>query len=268
VSLVLYVVLAVVVAAVLFVLAANLLASGEQIAPPLRDDPIWGLPPEIPIAATEVDAVRLPIALRGYRFAETDALLDRLATELRQRDREIAELKRVAYGPGPVAADPDDPELLPGAEAETTEIPADEPTTDADLPAPSDEPSAEVEPDVAEVPAVEEDAALEEAESQPADLAEADDAQPEEAQPDEGEVAGAPADDAEPDEAQPDEVESEEGEVVEAPADDAESEDAEPEDAEPDEAQPGKAKTNAPAARKARDTARRPQQRRRKGNRR
>ena len=33
------------------------------------------------------------MALRGYRFAETDILLDRLAGELRRRDEEIARLQ-------------------------------------------------------------------------------------------------------------------------------------------------------------------------------
>jgi hypothetical protein len=33
------------------------------------------------------------VALRGYRFAETDLLLDRLTDELRQRDDEIARLR-------------------------------------------------------------------------------------------------------------------------------------------------------------------------------
>jgi len=39
--------------------------------------------------------VRLPVALRGYRFAETDLLLDRLVEELRARDEEIARLRGV-----------------------------------------------------------------------------------------------------------------------------------------------------------------------------
>jgi hypothetical protein len=38
-------------------------------------------------------SARLPVALRGYRFAETDLLLDRLTEELRLRDDEIARLR-------------------------------------------------------------------------------------------------------------------------------------------------------------------------------
>jgi DivIVA domain-containing protein len=93
VHLFLYGVLAVFLAAGLFLLATRFLPAGEQIAPPLRDEPPWELPPDRPLAPEDVDAVRLPVALRGYRFAETDLLLDRLAAELRARDAEIAELR-------------------------------------------------------------------------------------------------------------------------------------------------------------------------------
>jgi hypothetical protein len=91
--LLLYGLLAILLAAGLFALAARFLPAGEQIAPPLRDEPPWDLPPDRPLHPDEVDAVRLPVALRGYRFAETDLLLDRLAIELRARDEEIARLR-------------------------------------------------------------------------------------------------------------------------------------------------------------------------------
>lgn len=84
---------AVVVAAVLFLLAARFLPAGEQIAPAVRDEPLWSLPEHRRLDAADIDAVKLPVAVRGYRFAETDLLLDRLATELRQRDDEIARLR-------------------------------------------------------------------------------------------------------------------------------------------------------------------------------
>ena len=84
--------LAIVLAAALFLLAAFVLPAGEQIAPPLRDEPLWE-PPARPLSAADVAAARLPVALRGYRFAETDRLLDRLADELDRRDAEIARLR-------------------------------------------------------------------------------------------------------------------------------------------------------------------------------
>jgi len=84
---------AIVAAAVLFLLGARFLPRGEQIAPAVRDEPPWELPAERSLRAEDIDEVRLPVALRGYRFAETDLLLDRLADELRARDEEIARLR-------------------------------------------------------------------------------------------------------------------------------------------------------------------------------
>jgi DivIVA domain-containing protein len=115
----LYGLLAIAIAVLLFALAARFLPAGEQIAPPLRDEPPWDLPADRPLSADDVDEVRLPVALRGYRFAETDLLLDRLAGELRARDAEIARLRayrpdpapevRAAGPAGATAADPDEP---------------------------------------------------------------------------------------------------------------------------------------------------------------
>ncbi len=104
---VLYGLLAIIIAGLLFVLAARFLPAGEQIAPPLRDEPPWDLPDGRTLAAEDVDSVRLPVALRGYRFAETDLLLDRLATELRERDAEIERLRGIATG-SLVMPEPDD----------------------------------------------------------------------------------------------------------------------------------------------------------------
>src|SRR5262249_60038391 len=49
--------------------------------------------PDRKLGREDVVSARLPVALRGYRFAETDLLLDRLTDELRQRDDEIARLR-------------------------------------------------------------------------------------------------------------------------------------------------------------------------------
>lgn len=114
-TLLLYGVLAVILAAVLFLVASRFLPAGEQIAPPLRDEPPWELPADRPLAAAEIDDVRLPVALRGYRFAETDLLLDRLAAELRARDDEIARLRKGSTGALGEDETPD-PSLVTGAE--------------------------------------------------------------------------------------------------------------------------------------------------------
>ena len=58
-------------------------------APPDRPD--LGLPQE-PLTVDDVDGVRFSMALRGYRMDEVDAVLARLARELEDRDRRIAEL--------------------------------------------------------------------------------------------------------------------------------------------------------------------------------
>jgi DivIVA domain-containing protein len=110
-TLLLWAALTVVVAAVLFVVIARVLPAGEQIAPAVRDEPPWELPPDRSLTAEDVDQLRLPVALRGYRFAETDLLLDRVAEELRLRDAEIARLREF-LNPRPleVSTDPARPE--------------------------------------------------------------------------------------------------------------------------------------------------------------
>jgi len=118
----LYGLLAILLAGGLFLLASWLLPAGEQIAPPVRDDPPWEMQAERALAADDIDGVRLPVALRGYRFAETDLLLDRLAAELRARDAEIARLR----GDEPASVDEAVPveEAVPVDEAAPVEAPA------------------------------------------------------------------------------------------------------------------------------------------------
>lgn len=89
----LYGLLAIVIMGALFLVAVNLLPAGEQIAPSVRDEAPWNLPMSRPLDATDIASLRLPVSLRGYRFAETDVLLDRLSEELRARDAEIARLR-------------------------------------------------------------------------------------------------------------------------------------------------------------------------------
>jgi DivIVA domain-containing protein len=51
---------------------------------------------ELPVDAVDraaLEGLRFSLAFRGYRMDEVDAVLDRLATELEQRDRRIAELE-------------------------------------------------------------------------------------------------------------------------------------------------------------------------------
>lgn len=64
---------------------------GLSEAPPDRLD--HPLPLDRPVDRADVDAVRLPLAVRGYRMSEVDDVLDRVAAELTQRDARIADLE-------------------------------------------------------------------------------------------------------------------------------------------------------------------------------
>ncbi|MBO1413673.1 DivIVA domain-containing protein [Streptomyces sp. FH025] len=77
------------------------------------------LPQDRPLSKTDVDDLRLPMALRGYRMDEVDDVLDRLGAELAYRDSRIAELEAAAHLRGAVeATSAPDPaaEPLPGLE--------------------------------------------------------------------------------------------------------------------------------------------------------
>ena len=71
-------------------------ASGRgAMTEPEPDSPARGLP-DGPLRPDDLDAVRFPLAVRGYRMADVDAVLDRL------RD----ELARARQGSGPGAEGP------------------------------------------------------------------------------------------------------------------------------------------------------------------
>jgi DivIVA domain-containing protein len=76
-----YLVVAAVVALVLFGIALLLFGRGEQLsALPARTSP--AVLPEQDISGTDVREVRFALALRGYRMADVDWALERLAEEL------------------------------------------------------------------------------------------------------------------------------------------------------------------------------------------
>lgn len=72
--------LAVVAAAVAAGVAAAVAGHGS-LREDVPDSPARGLP-DGPLSPADLDAVRFPLALRGYRMAEVDAVLDRLRDEL------------------------------------------------------------------------------------------------------------------------------------------------------------------------------------------
>jgi hypothetical protein len=132
-TLALYGLVAILLIGALYLIAVRLLPAGEQIAPPVRDEPIWTLPSERALIAADVADVRLPVALRGYRFAETDLLLDRLVEELQARDEEIARLRGVP--PPTRRGEPDPaPGAMLGPPAVTRPEPPSEPAAPTDQP--------------------------------------------------------------------------------------------------------------------------------------
>ncbi|MFC7219859.1 DivIVA domain-containing protein [Streptomyces polyrhachis] len=87
-----------VVAAVTLVLLGSGGASGGGLTEPQPEQLADPLPYERPLTRADIDRLRLPPALRGYRMAEVDDTLDRLAAELAERDARIAELEAALAG--------------------------------------------------------------------------------------------------------------------------------------------------------------------------
>ncbi|MCA1823941.1 MAG: DivIVA domain-containing protein [Frankia sp.] len=85
------------IAAVLFGVFAIIAGQGEgldEIAPD-------GAEPELPpgrLHADDVEGVRFSLAFRGYRMAEVDTVIDRLARELAERDAELAQTTQTDGG--------------------------------------------------------------------------------------------------------------------------------------------------------------------------
>lgn len=63
------------------------------------------LPADRPLVRSDVDALRLPVAVRGYRMLDADEVLDRLAAELAERDARIADLEAALAGAQATALD-------------------------------------------------------------------------------------------------------------------------------------------------------------------
>ncbi|MCX4864685.1 hypothetical protein OHU11_16215 [Streptomyces sp. NBC_00257] len=92
----LLVTMVVVVAAVtLAVVGGGKSAVLQDVAPEQLADP---LPVTRPVGRADVDALRLPVAVRGYRMTDVDEALGRLGAELAERDARIAELESALAG--------------------------------------------------------------------------------------------------------------------------------------------------------------------------
>lgn len=66
-----------------------------EVSPELPVDP---LPASRPVARADIEALRLPMVVRGYRMADVDDVLGRLGAELAERDARIAELEAALAG--------------------------------------------------------------------------------------------------------------------------------------------------------------------------
>jgi DivIVA domain-containing protein len=103
----LVVALAVVVAAVTLAVVGGGESAALPEAPPERlDDP---LPADRPVGRGDVEALRFPLVLRGYRMAEVDDALGRLGAEIAERDARIADLESALAGARAARPGPDKP---------------------------------------------------------------------------------------------------------------------------------------------------------------
>jgi DivIVA domain-containing protein len=82
-----------VVGGLLFLGGSLLLGRGETQPPAETDRSPVELPDDRPVVADDVRALRISVALRGYRMTEVDWLLDQFAQTLDERDEEIAGLR-------------------------------------------------------------------------------------------------------------------------------------------------------------------------------
>ncbi len=82
-----------------------------EAAPECFRDP---LPQDRPVNRADVETLRFPVTVRGYRMADVDDALGRLGAELAERDTRIADLEAALAGAraatGPSGTSPHTPE--------------------------------------------------------------------------------------------------------------------------------------------------------------
>ena len=73
-------------------LVLGLVRGGGMGAPTssMRHEPL----PDTPLTEEDLDGLQLDVTARGYRMGEVDAVIDRLRRELREKDEQIAVLRR------------------------------------------------------------------------------------------------------------------------------------------------------------------------------
>ena len=95
----LYLVVLVLVAVVLFVAASLLFGRGEQL-PPLPRGTTATVLPAYGVTGSDVDAVKFTQVLRGYKTSEVDWVLDRLARELEALRGQLAAVHATSVAAG------------------------------------------------------------------------------------------------------------------------------------------------------------------------
>jgi DivIVA domain-containing protein len=104
----LYLVVLVLVAIVLFGAASLLFGRGEQL-PPLPRGTTATVLPAYGVTGADVDAVKFTQVLHGYKTGEVDWVLDRLARELEALRGQLAQAQSRAQGPTVTAAETEGP---------------------------------------------------------------------------------------------------------------------------------------------------------------
>ena len=105
-SAVVFVVSVLLVGGLLFIGGSLLLGRGETQPPAELDRSPVELPDDRPVTADDVRALRISVAVRGYRMTEVDWLLDQFALTLEERDAEIARLRETVRDQHPRAPEP------------------------------------------------------------------------------------------------------------------------------------------------------------------
>jgi DivIVA domain-containing protein len=100
----LYLVVLILVATVLFGAASLLFGRGEQLPPLPRGTTVTVLP-AFGVTGADVDAVKFTQVLRGYKTSEVDWVLDRLGRELEALRGQLAAVHAAAEGPKSPAAE-------------------------------------------------------------------------------------------------------------------------------------------------------------------
>ncbi|PRW64836.1 DivIVA domain-containing protein [Actinopolyspora mortivallis] len=92
-SALIYVVVVIAVAAVVYLLAALVFGRGEELEPLRPGTTPTRLPPS-PLTGNDVRSLRFQTVFRGYKCSEVDWVLERMAEELDDNRRRLALLER------------------------------------------------------------------------------------------------------------------------------------------------------------------------------